>query len=57
MAQTVRSLENNKCNVCNCIVRFSIILDSTPLTNVSIQKRETGTRDKGKKKQIKQPIK
>ena len=57
MAQRAQSFENNTYNVCNCIVRFSIILDSTPLTNVSIQKRETGTRDKGKKKQIKQPIK
>ena len=49
MAQKAQSLENNKYNVCNCIVRFSMILDSTPITNVSIQKHDTVTRDKGKK--------
>ena len=49
MAQTVRSLENNKCNVCNCIVRFSLMLDSKSITNVSIQKHETVTVDEDKK--------
>ena len=58
MAQRAKSVENNTYNVCNCIVRFSMILHSTtPITNVSIQKHETATWDKGKKKQIKQPIK
>lgn len=49
MAQRAQSVENNTYNVCICIVRFSMILDSTPITNVSIQKHETVTRDKGKK--------
>ena len=49
MAQRTISVENNTYNVCDCIVRFSMILDSTPITNVSIQKHETPTRDKGKK--------
>ena len=49
MAQRAQSFENNTYNVCNCIVRFSMILDSTPITNVSIQKHETVTRDKGGK--------
>ena len=57
MAQRAQSVENNTYNVCICIVRFSMILDSTPISNVSIQKHETVTRDKGKKRQIKQPIK
>ena len=46
MAQGAQSLKNNKCNVCNCIVKFSPILYSTPKTNVSIQKHDTVTRDK-----------
>ena len=46
MAQRAQSVENNTYNVCNCIVRFSMILDSTPITNVSIQKHETATREK-----------
>ena len=45
MAQRAQSVENNTYNVCNCIVRCSMILDSTPKTNVSIQKHETVTRD------------
>ena len=49
MAQRAQSVENDTYNVSNCIVRFSMILDSTPLTNVSIQKHDTVTRDKGKK--------
>ena len=49
MAQGAQSVENNTYNVCNCIARFSMILDSTPLTKVSIQKHDTVTRDKGKK--------
>ena len=49
MAQRAKYVENNTYNVCNCIVTFSMILDSTPITNVSIQKHETFTRDKGKK--------
>ena len=50
MAQRAQSLENNKYDVCNCIVRFSLILDSTFITNVTIQKYDTVTRDKGKDK-------
>ena len=46
MAQGAQSLKNNKYNVCNCIVKFSPILDSTHITNVSIQKHDTVTRDK-----------
>ena len=66
MAQRAKYVGNNTYNVCNCIVTFSMILDSTPITNVitwnrcyvtnvtnvtnaSIQKHETVTRDKGKK--------
>ena len=46
MAQGAQSLKNNKYNGCNCTVKFSPILDSTPITNVSIQKHDTVTRDK-----------
>ena len=45
MAQRAQSFENNTYNVCNCIVRFSMILDSKSITNVCIQKHETATRD------------